>query len=150
MSIPFVTSKIAHGYMIQRRNEWLSENLKWTPNVFEGLAFETTEDAESVLKTKCYPKEKVVAKFNKDSGKGKPVPHKILSARGNHLIASQVASQCSSLSYGKSAVVGQNGDGEDIVVKIGQHCPKCRFRVRGMNHAEGAHHKGIVHKHSRR
>lgn len=91
-----------------------------------------------------------MAKFQKDSGKGKPVPHKILSDRGSRLIASHNASQCSSMNYGKGVVVGQNANEEDIVVKIGQPCSKCRFRVRGLNHAEGSHHKGIVHERSRR
>ena len=91
-----------------------------------------------------------MAKFHKKNEKRGPVTHKVFSDRGLRLERASSASQCSSLNYGQSVIVGQKSDGQDVVVKIGHKCPTCRFRVRGFNHAEGAHHKGMVNKRSRR
>ena len=90
-----------------------------------------------------------MAKFQKNEKRG-PVPHKVLTDRGVYLEQRHTATQNSSIHHGKSAVIGQKDDGSDIVAKIGQKCPNCRFRVRGVNHAEGAHHRGMVHQGSRR
>lgn len=39
-------------------------------------------------------------------------------------------------------------DGQNC--KIGTRCPVCNFRIRGPEHTNGAHHKGIVSKHKGR
>lgn len=85
-----------------------------------------------------------MAKNQKTTKKGAKVPHKVLSDRGLHLEKSQQALENSNIFHGRSVIVGQNDNGEDVVVKIGQECPKCHKRVRGPNHAEGTHHRGTV------
>jgi hypothetical protein len=73
-----------------------------------------------------------------------PVEHKVLSDRGVHLEQCSFRQQCSSIGFGRKITVGQDGNGDDIVVTQGQKCPKCRMKVRGPNHAEGHHHRGIA------
>jgi len=53
---PFVTKKIAAGFMIQRNPhpnhaEWLSSlsPIEWNPSIFEGLAFKKRRHAEQLL-----------------------------------------------------------------------------------------------------
>lgn len=46
---PFVTEKIAAGYMVQRGNEWLTPERTWHRSIFEGAAFETKAIAQSAL-----------------------------------------------------------------------------------------------------
>lgn len=84
-----------------------------------------------------------MAKFTRNTKKG-PVPHKVLSERGIHLEQAHQRQQGINIHTGKTVVIGQNDNGEDITVQIGHRCPKCRKRVRGLNHAEGAHHNGGV------
>ena len=91
-----------------------------------------------------------MAKNQKNTKKGKRVTHKVLSDRGLHLEKALRASENSNILHGRSVIVGQNDNGEDVIVKIGQKCPKCHKRVRGPNHAEGTHHKGIVIRRSHR
>lgn len=74
---------------------------------------------------------------------------KVLTDRGVHLEHIHNSRQCSSMYYGQNAVVGQDAEGDDIVVAIGSRCPKCHMRVRGFNHAEGHHHLGTVPRVSR-
>ncbi len=83
---------------------------------------------------------------NHEKKKGGTVPHKVLSDRGVFLEKAHQATASSSIHYGRSVVVCQNGCGDDIIVKIGQRCPSCRRRVRGPNHVNGAHHRGVVPK----
>lgn len=77
------------------------------------------------------------------------VPHKVLSDHGVRLEEAHKRQHCGSIGYGQKVVIGQNNDGTDIIVKQGQRCPDCRKRVRGPNHADGMHHKGIVPKNAR-
>lgn len=86
-----------------------------------------------------------MAKFHKSSTKGKTVPHKILTERGEHLSKTHLASQGGSINRGQSIVI-ENG----VVVQIGEQCPKCRKRVRGLNHTDGNHHRGVAVDHRRR
>lgn len=74
----------------------------------------------------------------------KQTPHKVLSDRGLNLERANQAQQNSNINSGKVIVVG-----EDVRVEIGQQCPVCKKRVRGLNHAEGAHHKGTVNRRTR-
>lgn len=46
---PFVTKKIAAGYMVQRGDEWLTPEQTWHKSIFEGAAFETKAIAQSAL-----------------------------------------------------------------------------------------------------
>ncbi len=85
-----------------------------------------------------------------ESKKRGPVPHKIFSDRGLRLEKAHTAQECSNIHYGKPVVIGQDEQGDDIRVNIGDVCPKCRKKVRGFNHEEGAHHRGTVKRHSRR
>lgn len=84
----------------------------------------------------------IMANFNRTK-KG-PVPHKVLSDRGVFLEQAHDRQQCSSIGFGQKVVVGQNDNGEDIVVTQGQKCPSCRMRVRGPDHVNGMHHRGTV------
>lgn len=79
-----------------------------------------------------------------------PVPHEILTDRGVMLERAHLAQHDSNIHYGQSVVVNQDGAGNDIAVKIGQKCPVCQKRVRGLNHIEGDHHKGISPGNKRR
>jgi len=72
-----------------------------------------------------------------------------VSERGVWLIDANNNRQNSNIKHGKVVVVGQDNSGDDIKTKIGNQCPKCKFRVRGMNHANGAHHNGTVASRSR-
>ncbi len=76
----------------------------------------------------------------------KIVLDKVLNDRGDYLRKAHQAQQESNVRSGQPVVMGQNQDGEDILVKIGSKCPTCRKRVRGPNHAEGMHHRGVVPK----
>ncbi len=91
-----------------------------------------------------------MARSHDKKEKNGPVPHKILNDRGLRLERANLSRQPSNINHGKSIVVGQDGGGNDILAKIGSECPKCRKRIRGLNHAEGDHHKGIVPSHKRR
>lgn len=89
-------------------------------------------------------KGKVMAKPAK---KG-PVPHKILSDRGLHL------SRCNetptlNILHGQTAFMHPNSNGKDVSIRVGDKCPICRKKVRGLLHKDGNHHKGIVIKRSR-
>ncbi|KKN91187.1 hypothetical protein LCGC14_0220530 [marine sediment metagenome] len=84
---------------------------------------------------------------NKKRGHG-PIVHKVFNDRGLHLERVHLDSLGSNLNHGRPVVIGQGENGEDISVKIGQKCPRCKMRVRGFNHANGAHHKGTVVRHS--
>ena len=77
------------------------------------------------------------------------VPHKVLSDRGVHLVRSNRATENSNIHHGKTAFVWRNPNGEEVAVKVGQICPKCQKRVRGVNHEAGMHHKGITVKYGR-
>jgi len=90
-----------------------------------------------------------MAKDKKNTKRGL-VPHKVLSPRGEWLERANVARQNSNINNGAPIVIGQDDEGKDIVVKVGQRCPVCKKRIRGLNHLEGAHHTGNVPKHSRR
>ena len=85
-----------------------------------------------------------MAKNQKKNEKRGPVKHKVLSDRGVHLEQRNIAATNSSILHGLPAIVGQDAEGKDIMVKIGQKCPKCNMRVRGFNHANGDHHRGTV------
>ena len=78
--------------------------------------------------------------MNKKKG---PVQHVVLSDRGVHLEQASQRQHQGSLGFGQPIIVGTNTDGENIIVNQGQKCPRCNKRVRGPNHAEGDHHKGI-------
>ena len=84
-----------------------------------------------------------MAKFTKNIKKG-PVPHKVLSDRGVLLEQASQRRHCSSIGFGQTAFVWTNPSGKEVPVKIGQECPKCKKRVRGFNHTEGAHHNGTA------
>ncbi len=86
-----------------------------------------------------------MAKFQKKTKKG-PVPHKVLSDRGVHLEQMHQKQQDSNIRHGQPVVIGQNDNGDNVIVNIGQKCPKCKRSVRGPNHANGEHHLGIVPK----
>jgi len=58
--------------------------------------------------------------------------------RGLGLLRSVEASYRCSPNFGK--VSFKIGDRE---LKVGDVCPQCKKRVRGLNHKEGAHHEGI-------
>lgn len=73
-----------------------------------------------------------------------PVQHTVLSDRGVHLGQAHERQQNSNIRHGQPVVIGQNDDGADIVVKIGQKCPVCNKRVRGVNHTGGDHHRKTV------
>lgn len=83
-----------------------------------------------------------MANFNKNK-KG-PLEHKVLSDRGVHLEQTSLRQQCSSIGFGQKITVGQSDNGDDIIVTQGQKCPKCKKRVRGVNHVDGYHHRGIA------
>lgn len=72
--------------------------------------------------------------------KNEPVPHKVLSDRGVHLETAHRASENNNLLHGQTAFMWKNPNGEEVPIKVGQICPKCRKRVRGLHHAEGYHH----------
>ncbi len=90
-----------------------------------------------------------MAKFRGKPEKHGPVPHKVFTDRGLTLERINQSQQNTNINYGQSVVVDQDSEGRDISVKIGSKCPKCRKRVRGLNHADGDHHKGIIPKHTR-
>ena len=72
-----------------------------------------------------------------------PVPHKILSDRGIHLERCRIQAENSNLMHGMTAFSFLDDNNQSIEVKIGQKCPICKNRVRGLNHENGDHHKGI-------
>ena len=72
------------------------------------------------------------------------VPHKVLTDRGVHLEQANQRQQGSNIHTGKMA-----DGGEGIRIQIGSRCPSCGKRVRGLNHVNGDHHRGIVKKHTR-
>jgi hypothetical protein len=72
-----------------------------------------------------------------------------LSDRGIHLEQAHQRQSRTNCNFGLKVVIGQDDNGGDIVIIIGSKCPKCRFTVRGINHAIGAHHKGTVTRHTR-
>ena len=82
---------------------------------------------------------------SRSKNKNIPVPHSVLSDRGVHLEHSHKSQHGSNINSGQNAVIGEN-----YCVKIGSKCPECGFRVRGLKHAEGAHHRKIVPKHKRK
>jgi len=69
-------------------------------------------------------------------------PHTIISERGMFLEQAHQRQQNSNVNTGMDVVIT-----EDIRVKIGQRCPTCKRRVRGLNHVNGAHHRGMVFRH---
>jgi hypothetical protein len=79
-----------------------------------------------------------------------PILHKVLSPRGEWLERANAASQNINIHNNTQIVIRQDDEGKDIVVKVGQRCPVCKKRIRGLNHLDGAHHAGNVPKHSRR
>ena len=81
--------------------------------------------------------------MKKENEKHGSVPHEILSDRGVRLEQAHQAQQNSNTNYNQRVIIGQLDDsGKDIRVPIGTKCPKCKKRVRGLNHANGAHHLG--------
>lgn len=82
------------------------------------------------------------------SEKKKSVPHRVLSDRGVNLEQAHLRQQDSRVGS-RTAVIIQDTIGNDISVALGQKCPVCKMRVRGKNHASGAHHRGTVKKCSR-
>lgn len=87
---------------------------------------------------------------NKKNTKKGPVPYKILSDRGVHLQQVHQRQQGSNIHTGEMVVIGQDDKGKDIIATVGQRCPICNKRIRGLNHTEGAHHQGNVPRCSRR
>ena len=85
-----------------------------------------------------------MAQFNRKNTKRGPLEHKVLSDRGVHLEQAHQRQGSSSLGFGQKIIIGENDNNEDIVVTQGQKCPKCKMRVRGPNHVDGTHHRGIV------
>jgi hypothetical protein len=75
--------------------------------------------------------------------KNSPAPKKELSERGIHLEKSHKEMQGNSPGFGKKFIVGQDDNGKDVFLTIGQRCG-CGRRVRGRNHLEGAHHNKRV------
>ena len=76
--------------------------------------------------------------------KGVSVPHKILSDRGVRLEHAYQTGENSNINHGQTVVIERKEDGNHVIVKIGSKCPKCKMRVRGLNHVEGNHHRGIT------
>lgn len=74
--------------------------------------------------------------------KREPIPQKVISERGMQLEQAHQRQQGSNINAGMEVVIT-----EDIRVKVGQRCPICKKRVRGLNHVNGNHHKGLVARH---
>ena len=87
-----------------------------------------------------------MAKFQNKRG---PIPRKVFSDRGLHLEKSSIAQQNSNIHHGEKVLIGQDAQGQPMFVKVGEECPKCRKRVRGLNHVNGDHHRGIVSRRNR-
>lgn len=83
-----------------------------------------------------------MAKHSGQNKKG-PVPHKVLSDRGVFLEQRHNVSENSNIHHGATAFSFLNDSGQLINVKVGQQCPVCKKRVRGIKHEDGDHHKGI-------
>lgn len=90
-----------------------------------------------------------MAKFRGKQEKRGPVPHQVFTDRGLRLENANQSQQNTNINHGQSVVVDQDNDGDDILVKIGNRCPKCGKRVRGLNHASGDYHKGTFRRHTR-
>lgn len=90
-----------------------------------------------------------MAKTISKNEKRGPVPHKILSDRGVHLEQCRITSENSNLMHGMPAFSFMDNSGKSVSVLIGQQCPVCKKRVRGLNHENGDHHKGIPTKRGR-
>lgn len=72
-----------------------------------------------------------------------------ISERGLQLERANQAQQSSNLHNGTMVVIGQTENGGDIGVAVGSKCPICKKRVRGLHHASGMHHRGVVPRNSR-
>lgn len=69
--------------------------------------------------------------------KGLKVKHQVFSERGQFLLAACFANDKSNIRYGQEVDLG---DGTKAA--IGDKCTKCHKKIRGVNHAEGSHHRG--------
>lgn len=74
------------------------------------------------------------------------VPHKVLSDYGVHLEKGHRMSQESNINHGMPVFSFLNKEGKSITIKVGDKCPICKKRVRGLNHENGDHHKGLAVK----
>lgn len=66
-----------------------------------------------------------------------------LTPRGEMLYEAHGRQQGTSLRYGETVIVGEDDNGDDIKITIGTRC-SCGYRIRGIHHLKGAHHKKIV------
>ena len=82
---------------------------------------------------------------NRRETKTGPVPHSVLSDRGVHLEQAHLRHENSDILDGVSVRIT-----DDITVKVVETCPVCKKKVRGINHAEGIHHRGVVKRRTRR
>jgi len=57
-----------------------------------------------------------------------------LTERGVHLEQAAVRQHCSGINH------GMQFEADGLKLTIGSRCPKCRMRVRGLNHHKGHHH----------
>lgn len=62
-----------------------------------------------------------------------------ISERGRELEIANNRQRCSNLNYGKTIII-HGKENKEIKVTVGQKCPVCYKRVRGLNHDSGAHH----------
>lgn len=72
-----------------------------------------------------------------------------ISERGLQLEKANQAQQNNNVHNGTMVVIGQTENGGDISIAVGNQCPICKKRVRGLHHASGMHHKGTVPRNSR-
>lgn len=78
--------------------------------------------------------------------KTNPSLSKILTPRGEWLVRSHQLSQGTSINHGQPVGAIRKEDGTDIVVHVGELCPTCNCRIRGLNHMNGDHHNKRVYK----
>lgn len=79
------------------------------------------------------------------NAKKSPVPHNVLSDRGVHLEQAHQRHQGSNILAGTVVKIS-----EKVSVKVGEICPVCKKKVRGIDHVNGIHHRGLVKRHTRR
>lgn len=68
--------------------------------------------------------------------------NKIVSERGTQLETAHQLQHESNINHGKIVLIESKGT--TFKIPIGTKCPVCKFRVRGLNHVEGAHHRNVV------
>lgn len=69
---------------------------------------------------------------------------KEMSERGIWLVERHMGSQSINPNMGKN--VAMEVGGNDTAVPVGSKCPVCKFKVRGLNHCSGDHHRKRVPK----